>query len=68
MQSKLTLPAAPPQKKNNRDVVGVYQPLIWLWIHVRYINGDTIIVGNDLKIGGMGEAKKEILPQFPMPF
>ena len=32
-----------------------------------YINGGTIIVGNDLKIGGMGEAKKDILPQFPMP-
>ena len=68
MQSKLTLPAAPPPKKNNRDVVGVYQPLICLWIHVRYINGDTVTVGNDLKIGDMGEATKDILPRFPMPF
>ena len=31
------------------------------------INGGTIIVGNNLKIGGMGKAEKEILPQFPMP-
>ena len=33
-----------------------------------YINGGTIIVGNNLKIGGIIEGKKEILPQFPMPF
>ena len=33
-----------------------------------YINGGTIIVCNNLKIGGIIEGKKEILPQFPMPF
>ena len=64
MQSKLT--DTPLQKKQGWG--GGAPALVCLWIYVRYINGDTIAVGNDLKIGGVGKAKKEILPQFPMPF
>ena len=51
----------PPKKYWNSDGVGVHQPLICLWVfEYIYVNGGTVIVGNDLRTGDMGEAKKEI--------
>ena len=61
MQSKLT--ETPPLKKTG---IGWGCTSPWSAFGYMYINGGTIIVGNDLKIGGMGEAKKETIPQFPM--
>ena len=59
----------PPKKYWNSDGVSVHQQLICLWVfEYIYVNGGTVIVGNDLRTGDMGEAKKDILPQFPMPF
>ena len=66
MPSKLT--ETPPLKYWNSDGVSVHQPLICLWVfEYIYVNGGTVIVGNDLRTADMGESKKEILPQFPMP-
>ena len=47
----------PPLKINiETGLVEVTSP--WSAFGYMYINGGTIIVGNDLKIAGIGEAKK----------